>query len=143
MRRLADVFAFCLLLASFSVHCEENAPAHERVVKQFVAAFNAQDVDAMSELVTEDVQWLSISADKISVETNGKSALRSAMSDYFNGCPTCRSELTAVIATPNRVSAIEVASWKSKDEARRQSGVCVYEFSGGLIRRVYYFPSEK
>jgi hypothetical protein len=143
MRRLADVLALFLLFAAFSAYCGESRSEHEKTVKNFVAAFNAQDTEAMSKLVTEDVQWLSISADKISVETEGKSALRSAMSDYFKSCPTCRSKLTKVIATQDRVSAIETASWQSKNGAKRQSSVSVYEFSGTLIRRVYYFPSEK
>jgi hypothetical protein len=97
----------------------------------------------MSQFVADDVQWLSVSGDSISVETNGKAALVSAMNGYFKSCPTCRSNLTALIASRDRVSAVEVANWQGKDGPKMQSGMAVYEFSGGLIKRVYYFPVEK
>ena len=41
------------------------------------------------------------------------------------------------------LSAVEVANWQGKDGPKMQSGMAVYEFSGGLIKRVYYFPVEK
>jgi len=69
--------------------------------------------------------------------------LVSAMNGYFQSCPTCRSNLTALIASRDRVSAVEVANWQGKDGPKMQSGMAVYEFSGGLIKRVYYFPVEK
>jgi hypothetical protein len=143
MRQLAKLSVAFALLAPFSGHCEQSTATREKIVHNFVAAFNAHDIDAMSAFVTDDVQWLSVDADKITTETNSKPALRSAMSDYFKGCPTCRSRLTQVIATQNRVSAIEEASWKGKDGPKRQSSLSVYEFSEDLIKRIYYFPAEK
>jgi hypothetical protein len=65
------------------------------------------------------------------------------MNSYFKSCPTCQSRLTSLIASRERISAIEAASWEGKNGPRTQSGVSVYEFSGELIRRVYYFPAEK
>ena len=67
----------------------------------------------------------------------------SAMDAYFKSCPTCQSQLADVIASRDRVSAIEVASWRGKDGSKTQSGIAVYEFFGDLIRRVYYFPAER
>lgn len=125
---------------AFSQHAES---AHEQTVRDFMAAFNRQDSDAMSRLVTDDVQWLSIDGDAISVETDGRTALLSAMNSYFESCPTCRSRLAALIASRDRVSAIETASWQGKNGPQTQSGASVYEFSEGLIKRVYYFPAEK
>ncbi|WP_290653160.1 nuclear transport factor 2 family protein [Idiomarina sp.] len=52
-------------------------------VERFVAAFNAHDAEKMAQYVTEDVQWLSVSGDKISIETSGKENLVKAMSGYF------------------------------------------------------------
>ena len=143
MRHLIHILATYLLLASFSAFPQEPGAGHAQTVRSFIAAFNAHDSSAMSQFVADDVQWLSVSGDSISVETNGKAALVSAMNGYFKSCPTCRSNLTALIASRDRVSAVEVANWQGKDGPKMQSGMAVYEFSGGLIKRVYYFPVEK
>ncbi len=106
-------------------------------------AFNAHDVKAMAALVTNDVQWLNVADDKVTEETGSRDALVASMTAYFKSCPTCRSSLAGVIATANRVSAVEVAHWQGRDGPRTQRGIAVYEFSGELIRRVYYYPAEK
>lgn len=142
MRRHVHLF-LCLLLVSLGVFGQEPEAANVQTVRGFIAAFNAHDSEAMSRFVTEDVQWLSINGDSISTETNGKAALIAAMNDYFAACPTCQSHLDEMIASHERVSAIEVATWRGKDGPRTQKGVCVYEFSAGLIKRVYYFPAER
>lgn len=141
MRHLIGLLALCLIVAPASA--ETSATSHVKTIDRFIAAFNAQSGEAMAALVTDDVQWLAIDGDTVAVETNGKVALMSAMARYFQSCPTCRSKLAGTIASNDRVSAIEVASWQGKDGPRTQRGISVYEFSGGLIRRVYYFPSEK
>jgi len=143
MRHLTCILASWLLLASASARGNEPESPHVQTVRAFIAAFNAHDSNAMSKFVTDDVQWLSVDGSSISLETEGKAALVSAMNDYFESCPTCRSELTALIASRDRVSAVEAATWSGKKGVQTQSGVSVYEFAGGLIRRVYYFPSEK
>lgn len=97
----------------------------------------------MSDLVADDVEWLSIGGDQVSVETRGKDALVKGMDAYFKSCPTCRSELFGVTATSSRVIAIELASWQVRSGPKSQSALSVYEFSNGLIRRVYYFPAEQ
>jgi hypothetical protein len=143
MRHLIHILATYLLLASFSAFPQAPGVGHAQTVRSFIAAFNAHDSSAMSKFVADDVQWLSVSGDSISIETNGKAALVSAMNDYFKSCPTCQSKVTELIASRERVSAVEVATWHGKDGPKMQSGIAVYEFSGGLIRRVYYFPVER
>jgi len=143
MRHLINLLVCCLLFASFSAFSQQPNQAKVKTISDFVAAFNAHDSDAMSKFVTEDVQWLSVNDDSISIETKGKAALVTAMTEYFQSCPTCQSHLTGTIASNDRVSTIEVASWMGKDGPKTQSGIAVYEFSGSLIKRVYYFPAEK
>lgn len=143
MRYLIHILATCLLLASFPALPQQAEAGHVQAVRSFIAAFNAHDSSAMSQFVTDDVQWLSISGESISIETKGKDALVAAMNDYFKSCPTCRSTVTELIASRDRVSAVEVATWQGKDGLKKQSGISVYEFSAGLIKRVYYFPVEK
>lgn len=97
----------------------------------------------MASLVADDIEWVSIVNNEISVEAKGKTNLVEGMDAYFKSCPTCRSELSDMISTASRVSAIELASWQGKNGASSQRAISVYEFSGGLITRVYYFPAEK
>lgn len=45
-------------------------------MREFVEAFNARDIDVMLALADENVQWLIVDGAKVSVETEGKAALR-------------------------------------------------------------------
>ncbi|MTJ00948.1 nuclear transport factor 2 family protein [Idiomarina piscisalsi] len=129
---------FCLVLSVPSV---ANSNRVEQV-EQFVAAFNAQDAERMAQYVTEDVQWLSVNGDKITVETSGKDNLVTAMSGYFESCPSCQSQLANFTVLGSRLSVVEEASWRQKGKPRSQKSLAVYEFSNNLIHRVYYFPAE-
>ena len=108
-----------------------------------MAAFNAQNSSAMAAFVAEDVEWLSIEGNKIALESQGKSSLITGMDAYFSSCPSCQSALVEAISTPGRISAVEIASWQGEAGAMSQKAISVYEFSDGLIQRVYYFPAEK
>ena len=96
----------------------------------------------MAQYVTEDVQWLSVNGDKITIETSGKENLVAAMSGYFKSCPSCQSQLEDFTVLGSRVSVVEEASWRRNGELRSQKSLTVYEFSNNLIHRVYYFPAE-
>ncbi len=112
------------------------------IVHAYLVAFNAQDTSAMIALVTEDVQWVSVGDGTVSIELEGKAAMAAAMSQYFSSCPTCRSKIHSLMPSSERVSVVEVDSWVSQDGPMSQSSMAVYEFSGSLIQRVYYFPAE-
>ena len=119
------------------------AETQEQIVRSYVAAFNLHDTEAMLKMVTDDVQWLNIDGEKIIKETNNKEELRSGMVGYFKSCSSCKSRLAHVFSTGARVSALEIASSETSKGVREQQSVSVYEFSGALIKRVYYFPVEK
>lgn len=140
--RFLLTLTFLLVLVP-NAQSHDKAPDNVKTVKAFVAAFNAKDSQAMASFVTDDIEWLSIVSNKVSTETKGKKNLINSMDSYFESCSTCRSELSQMISTANRVSAVEIASWQSKNGARSQSAMSVYEFTDGLISRVYYFPAEK
>jgi uncharacterized protein (TIGR02246 family) len=124
--------------------CETpEAQARKELVSKFVAAFNAQDAAAMASMVSDDVEWFSVSGKDIASEANGRQQLTTSMVKYFASCPSCRSELAQVSASKDRLVTVEVASWQSKTGRKEQQGIAVYEFAGSLIRRVYYFPAEK
>ncbi|MDQ3068281.1 MAG: nuclear transport factor 2 family protein [Acidobacteriota bacterium] len=112
-------------------------------MRAFVAAFNARDIEAMLALADDAIEWISVDGAKLSTETAGKAALRSSMTTYFKSCPTCRSSVEIGTVSADRVTALETAMWTAAGVERAQRGVSVYEFAGGRIRRVYYFPVEK
>ena len=114
----------------------------QQIVQQYIQEFNAQDTEAMLKMVTSDVQWLSIDGETIAKESNSKEELRIGMQSYFESCRSCRSRLAGMFSTGSRVSAVEIASYQTSSGKKEQSSVSVYEFSGDLIKRVYYFPSD-
>lgn len=137
-----------LLLTLFVIfiseaHANEVTSSHATTVEQFVKSFNAQNSKAMATFVTENVQWLSVDGENILLEVQGKDNLIQSMNDYFKSCPTCRSEVSNIIVTKNRISAIEMASWQGANGVKSQRALSVYEFIGDKINRVYYFPAEK
>lgn len=97
----------------------------------------------MMRMVTEDVVWLNISADKITVETRGKEQLRRGLAAYFKSTPGARSKLEWVQVAGSRICARERAYWKGKSGEKSQASLSIYEFQKGLIVRVYYYPAEK
>ena len=143
MRGSATIAMAFLLLCVPMAQSQESGPANLRTVEHFVAAFNAHDVEAMGALVTADISWLSLDGGVLAVESSDKRELIADMHAYFKSCPTCRSSLSATVSTPERVSAVEIASWQGKTGAKSQTALSVYEFSEGLIHRVYYFPAER
>lgn len=143
------MYKFCvfvlvlLLILTPDVQANDQMPDNVKTVEQFVAAFNAQDSGAMASLVVDDIEWLSIVGNEVIVEAKGKHNLIESMNDYFKSCSTCKSELSEMVSTKSRVSAVEIASWQGKNGKKSQRAISVYEFSAGLITRVYYFPAEK
>ena len=120
----------------------DTPKSNEQQVRDYVAAFNAQNIDSMLSMVTDDLQWLSVVGDKVTVETQGKQKLRESMAAYFKSTKA-KSELEWVQTTASRVAALERASWQGKSGPKSQASLSVYEFRGGLISRVYYYPAEK
>lgn len=128
----SKIFAITFaLLFTPVVYSEDSATSHLHTVEQYFAAFNAHDSAAMARYITDDVVWLSISDDKLAIETKGKSALITSMDAYFGSCPTCQSSLSETISTSSRISAIETARWQGKSGSKSQRSISVYEFSDG------------
>jgi hypothetical protein len=94
-------------------------------------------------MVTDDIQWLNVAGDKITVQTQGKTKLRESLAAYFKSTPSAKSELEWVQVTASRVAGLERAAWESKSGPKSQASLCIYEFRDGLISRVYYYPVEK
>ena len=140
--RIALLTFVGVFMTSVSAADDPAGSGHENIVRSYVEAFNAHNVGTMLKMVSDDVQWLTIDGDKIVTETSNKEELRQAMEGYFESCSTCKSALEQVFSTGNRVSALEVASFETKRGLQTQQSLSIYEFSGNLIKRVYYFSVE-
>ena len=144
MKRFQSMLAVLVLAGCASVPPAPTPTAdHIVIVRQFVDAFNRKDVDGMARLITPDAQWLSIDGDQIKVEAENRAAIRANMTNYFQSCPSCSSQVTQITTTKHRVSTVEIASWMTPTGLKSQSAFAIYEFDGNLIKRVHYFPEER
>ncbi|MBT8062697.1 MAG: nuclear transport factor 2 family protein [Xanthomonadales bacterium] len=105
-------------------------------VRQYVDAFNRQDIAGMLEMTTGDIRWMSIDGDRVSVETHDAEELRLAMEAYFGARPNSHSRLLSIQANGPFVTTLEQAGTL---ENRGQCSMAVYEFSGTLISNVWYY----
>jgi len=137
------LLALIYLVVTPESFAAETPKPNEQRVRDYVSAFNEREIDTMLGMVSDDIQWLTVTGDKIVVETQGKPQLRESMAAYFKSTPSAKSELQWVQGSAQRVAALERASYQSKSGPRSQASLCVYELRDGLISRVYYYPVEK
>ena len=123
---------------------QESGNDLARRVRDFVAASNRHDVDAMLKATEEDFRWIQVVGDIASTEVVGHVDLRSWLESYFSATPTARSEIGPVAVNGRFASTVETARWTGKDGApRAQSSTSVYEFApDGRIRHVWYFNAQ-
>ena len=112
-------------------------------VTELLAAFNAHDVDLMLGACAEDIVWMMVGADKISVEASGAEALREGMAAYFESVPSASSVLRSAVESGPFVITVEEARWESDGETKSQCSAAVYEVKEGKVQNVWYFPSHK
>jgi len=138
------VFLTVALLGCHEAAADSEKPLapHEQLVREFIQAFNTRDLGALLERADEEIEWQSFDGASVAVEARGKAALRASLERYFSDCPTCQSALEWVASTSSRVVALERVSWTGNGGPRAQSSLSVYEFRGGKILRVLYFPAE-
>ena len=141
-RILIILLALLHIMTSPKSFAADGQKSNDQRVRDYVTAFNEQNIDSMLSMVADDIQWLSVVGDKITVETQGKPQLRKSMAAYFKSTKS-KSELEWVQTTASRVAALERVSWQDKSGKKSQASLSVYEFRGGLISRVYYYPVEK
>ena len=108
-------------------------------VTELLAAFNAHDVDLMLEACAEDIVWMMVGADKISVEASGAEALREGMAAYFESVPSASSVLrSAVESGPSRQPQRETGRGVSPSGPWKNRRVCQLrraEFDHAVARR--------
>lgn len=121
----------------------DRANRDRETVEALIAAFNSHDVDAMAGLVAEDVEWMSVAGDEISLEANGKGALRAGMRSYFADYADVHATIEAWLDLSPYVVTRERVTWTASGLRHSQRAVAVYEIEGRLVRRVWYFPAVR
>ena len=112
------------------------------VVREYVAAFNAKDLDAMMQMVASDVVWMSVAGDSLTDKGRGIDAFRQLIAGYFRAVPSARSELRKVDATGPWVTTHERTRWDaSSSGVGGQTSLVVYEVRDRLIRHAWFYPS--
>jgi len=113
------------------------------LVQRFVSAFNQHDVDAMLELSASDMRWMSVSEDRITIETSTHAELRAAMEGYFENTPGVRTEIRSISESGPFVHILEEAFWLSSGAEKSQCSLAVYEHLDGKLQNVWYFPAHQ
>ena len=117
-------------------------PAGEVLVRDFVKAYNAHNIEAMLRFCAPDIRWMNIEGDSLSTETTADFKLDEAMRKYFKGTPSAHSELRSLIVNGPFVSTIEEATWERGGKKRQQCSIGVYEIRDTRIKNVWYFPAH-
>ncbi len=112
------------------------------VVREYVAAFNAKDLDAMMKVVASEMVWMSVAGDSLTDVGRGIEAFRRMIAGYFRAVPSARSELSEIDATGPWVTTHERTRWEaSTSGVGGQASLVVYEVRDGLIRRAWFYPA--
>ncbi len=112
------------------------------VVRKYVAAFNAKDLDAMMSVVASDVVWMSVAGDSLTDVGRGIDAFRQMIAGYFRAVPSARSELRKIDATGPWVTTHERTRWAAPPSGvGGQTSLVVYEVRDRLIRHAWFYPS--
>lgn len=138
---VATMLGLVMLIAT-PVLAQASTDANKRAVQQLLSAFNQHDIQTIGRLLSDDVQWLAIEGEGVKPRVTDKEAMLEVVNTFFTECPSCRTELLSIQASKQRVTTIEKASWEKAGKPEQQQSVTVYEFSDGLISRVYYYPAE-
>lgn len=133
-----------LLVLATPARAEAPAPDIPQRLQAFIAASNAQDVEAMVQATAPSLRWMSVEHDRLNVEVVGHDDLRSWLRGYFNTTPDARSSIGPITVDGHFASVVETASYTDADgKPAQQSALSVYEFGAdGLIRNVWYFPAH-
>ncbi len=111
------------------------------VVREYLRAYNAHDIEATLAVLAPDFVWLSVAGDSVTVEARGIAAIRAQLTDYFRALPSARSDVADLTVLGPWVSATELARWTDRaGQLRAQASHSVYEVRGGRLRRVWYYP---
>lgn len=137
-----------LILVSISllVACGRppDAPSLPEPIARQQAAFNAKDVEALGNGVTDDFIWYAMREGSASIEVSGRDALMAGMRDYFASLPTANSRIESFSVLDDQVAVVERVSWAGSDGSQHsQAALAVYQLRDNAIARVWYFEAVR
>jgi len=141
---LTGAMGAALAMASPSFAGDSEPSAELQIAMDYVAAYNARDLDAMMALMHDEVEWLSIEGSTAVAFAQGKDDLAKQMQSYFASPMVTTSAIDGDVSDGRFIAVREIARWTGSDgEPREQSALAVYEFEDGLVRRVWYYPATR
>lgn len=107
-----------------------------KIVRAFMAAFNAHDVEAMRGLLSPEASWYSVSDGGMTTEAGTRAELLDGMRQYFSDVPDVHSTIEEPLVNGSQVAFRERVTWS--DGERSQSALAVYEVRDGRIHAAWY-----
>lgn len=102
----------------------------EALTRSYYQAFNDRNFLRIDELLAEEFEWASVANGERRVEIKGKDALFTWLTNYFEACPSCRSEILSLQATGLKVRVHERMHWQnSSGDWQQAEAKADYEFS--------------
>lgn len=110
------------------------------VLEKQVKAFNNKDISVMTENLTNDFKWYTITDDSLVTEVSGKDNFKTNMIDYFKFYPEVKSEIEDYVIHKNRISFRESVKYKNKNgQTLISKALAIYEVRNNKIFRAWYF----
>ena len=135
-------FTLLIVLGLLLIGCDstESLPPLPEAIQKQQAAFNAKDVAALGEGVTDDFVWYAVREGTTSVEVAGREALMEGMRAYFTSLPSVQSSIESFSVLQDQVAVVERVSWTAADGTpRTQAAMAVYLLRENAIKTVWYF----
>lgn len=115
------------------------------VITQYIASYNARDIEGMLACVTEDVVFENISNTGQSMRLEGKPAMRQVAELSGNAFSYRRQRLVNIIVIEDKAAAevefegkaaVDLPNGVSAGETVKIRGASFFELRGGLLSRV-------
>lgn len=115
------------------------------VIGQYIACYNARDIDGMIDCVTEDVIFENISNTGQSMRLDGKSSMREVAELSGNAFSYRRQRIISLVSGAGKAAAeiefegkaaVDLPNGLSAGEVVKVRGASFFEFRGNLLCRI-------
>jgi ketosteroid isomerase-like protein len=138
---LAAVFAG--LLAVAGCHRKSADTPQAGVLHAYLDAFNRHDAAGAAALLGPRIKWMTVDTDKLTVEGQGRDAVRSWLESYFKAEPDVRAEFLSLEQTGILLAVRQRVTWTANGKSRTEQSHAIYEVRDGLVTNVWYFPAVR
>ena len=120
----------------------QAAGPHIDAVTGLMAAFNDHDADKMREYWHDDVTWIEVTGNGVSVVTESAEQLHNELLVYFESYPEVSASLESISVNGDYLTAIERPEWQEGGVKKTQASIVIYEFDAGKVKRFWYYPPQ-